>query len=642
MNLRLKSLPVKATLLIVGLFVGFGAVQFGVQKIILYPSFVTLEQREAEKNVARALDALRRELELLGPQVTDWATWDETYAFVQDHNPAYVDANLNAEALENLRINYLAFVDASGTAVWQLAIGLEGQGTLAPHELGFAHFAGDDPLVQLGQPGNRASADRAHAVTGVRASPRGPVLVAAQPIFKTSGEGPARGVVIMARLLDATAVAQIAEQANVDLALLPVAKNSVARPANAASSAVRHDRATYTVTDAIASGITTVFDFKAVPIFQLQVDTPRSISAQGRRTLEFANRSLTIAGSVILLAVLTMFKITVFSPIARLTAHAAHVGKSGDLDARINSQREDEIGVLGREFDAMVARLGDTRALLLEQSYKAGIAELASGVLHNIGNAVTPLRIKLSGLISDLRQAPHEEVAMANAELADPQLDAQRRADLEQFMALAATELTALTQHATDRLSAALGHVDQVQQILADQQRFAHAERVIEDLNVARLIKDCVALLPPNLVDKTSIALAPGLEAAPLVRSSRAVLSQILSNLLINAAEAIVATGVPGRIQISAKLVDQAESALCIEIVDEGIGIEAELLPRLFEAGVSTKNRGSGMGLHWSSNTIAALGGRLSAASDGPGCGARITLVLPLASPLLTQQEKAA
>ena len=642
MSARFKSLPVKVSLLIVGLFVGFGAVQFGVQKTILYPSFVALEQTEAEKNVARALDALRRELELLGPQVTDWATWDETYAFVHDHNPEYVDANLNAEALENLRINYLAFVDASGATVWQLAIELEGQGAPTPTDLGFANFAGDDPLVQLGQPGNRASADRAHAATGLRASPRGPVLVAAQPIFKTSGEGPARGVVIMARLLDAVAVAQLAEQANVDLTLLPVSHGQPGQPTNESSSAVRHDRATYTVGDAVTSGVSTVFDFKSAPVFRLRVDTPRAISAQGRRTLAFANRSLTIAGSVILLAVLTMFKITVFSPIARLTAHAAHVGTSGDLDARINSGRDDEIGVLGREFDAMVARLGDTRALLLEQSYKAGIAELASGVLHNIGNAVTPLRIKLSGLVTDLRQAPQDEVAMANTELADPQLDAQRRADLEQFMTLAATELTALTSHATDRIAAALAHVDLVQQILADQQRFAHAERVMEDLSVSRMLKDCVALLPPHLLTGASVELATELEAAPLVRSSRAVLSQILSNLLINAAEAIIAKHAHGHIHISAELLAPAESALRINIVDDGIGIDTELLPRLFAAGISTKNRGSGMGLHWSSNTIAAIGGRLSATSDGPGRGARFALVLPLAAPLLTQQEKAA
>ena len=173
MTLRIRSLAVKVSFLIVGLFISFGLVQFGVQKKILYPSFVALENAEAEKNLGRALDALQREVESLGPQVTDWATWDDTYAFVQDHNTDYVAANLNAEALENLRINYLAFVDTSGTPVWQLAIGLELPASLTPTDLGFANLAGDDPLVRLGQPGYRASADRAHAVVGVRASARG-------------------------------------------------------------------------------------------------------------------------------------------------------------------------------------------------------------------------------------------------------------------------------------------------------------------------------------------------------------------------------------------------------------------------------------------------------------------------------------
>ena len=82
------SLRNKVATLLLALFGAFALAEFGVQHFVLYPSFVELEREQATRNTERAVEALQREIELLGPSAADWGRWDDTYNFVQDHNDA--------------------------------------------------------------------------------------------------------------------------------------------------------------------------------------------------------------------------------------------------------------------------------------------------------------------------------------------------------------------------------------------------------------------------------------------------------------------------------------------------------------------------------------------------------------------------
>jgi C4-dicarboxylate-specific signal transduction histidine kinase len=110
------------------------------------------------------------------------------------------------------------------------------------------------------------------------------------------------------------------------------------------------------------------------------------------------------------------------------------------------------------------------------------------------------------------------------------------------------------------------------------------------------------------------------------------VVTQILGNLLVNAAEAIRETGQgKGCIDIDASL-DQDNGRACVHLTvsDNGAGIDPNLLPNLFGRGFSTKKtKTGGIGLHWSANSVAAMGGRMYADSDGAGRGARFHIILP-------------
>jgi two-component system NtrC family sensor kinase len=634
------TLRTKVIAILLGLFAAYAVVEVAVQRLVLLPSFVALERENATRNVERVIEALRRDAELLIPSVLDWGNWDDTYAFAVDGNAEYIEANLSAKAMETLGVNLLAFYDTNGKRVWGLAYDHEAGAEMALGELSEGALRQPHPL--LGEPGSEDT------IVGLYRTGAGLFLMASGPILTSAIKGPSRGRVLMGRRLDAAAIARLGEQARVQLSVQPLEPGTAAASGaarvegkegkenkEATEGTLRSTSISLEETEQVTHASTTVLDVAGQPVLRLQVDTPRSIVAQGQTTLRYATLSLGLAGGLVLLLLLATLRRSVLNPLSRLTRHATAVGTQGDLDARLDLDRKDELGVLANELNTMVERLAETRQRLLDQSFKSGVAEMASGVLHNIGNAITPLGVKLTTLRRDLQQAPLAEIDLASAELADPATTPDRRAALDQFVELAARELADIVRKTLEEIDTVRGQVDHVQLILADQQRFSRAERVIEPLALHRVVEESVRLLPEPLRRFATLEIDPELAQVGRVRAARVALQQVIGNLLINAAESVRESGQQadtGRIRVHC-IQDPTGAPgqvhLCFE--DNGIGIATENLARLFERGFSTKARGSGMGLHWSANTASALGGRLYAESAGPGRGACLHLLLPLA-----------
>ena len=620
------SLRTKVVGLLLVLFIGYAALHQAVLELVIYPGFVQLEREETVKNAERALLALERELDLLVPSVTDWASWDETYRFLAGLDQSYVEANLGTHTLKGLALHAMGIYDRGGQIVWGMTHLPDSEGGGAPT---LVHLEGS-PDQDLLRP--FVSAD---PLSGIVLSEAGPLLVVSRPVLTSDGEGPARGSLLMARVLDSEAIARLAAQSRADLKVsVPQVREPVDGRARAWGRITQSD-IRLAKGDGGTLGEATVMDVRGAPALLLQVKPP-TIAARGREAMMFATLSMVVAGGLVLFLLLVGMRRSLLDPISELTTRALLVGSREDLDVRLNSQRRDELGLLAREFDRMIERLAQARQQLVEQSYKSGVAEMASGVLHNIGNALTPLGVKLGNLQTALAAAPVEELGLAAAELAGPGSDAGRRADIEAFLSLAGQELAELVRRAGRDLEEIQANVDHIQQILADQHRFSRAERVIEPVLLAPLIRETVGLLPDALRRVATVELAPELDQVGAVRAARVALQQVVSNLLINAAEAIAVEGdrpQPGRVRVTAEeTVVEGLPMVHLRFSDDGIGIPTEDLSRIFHRGFSTKSRGSGTGLHWSANTIQILGGRLFAESEGLGLGACFNLLLPRAA----------
>ncbi|HEY4974118.1 MAG TPA: CHASE4 domain-containing protein, partial [Steroidobacteraceae bacterium] len=400
-------------------------VQILVEQRILMSSFAELEHDDARTAMRRINYALDLTLDQLALSAADWGNWEDTYRFVVDHNPDYVRANVTTVGLKQLQVNAMVVIDPEGRFVMSSALDLKSEQPLKLDFLAHQALPAEFPW--------RANLGERRALKGFVQTNLGVMMIAASPVLDGNGGGPQRGMVMLGRLLSDGEVQRIAAQAQALLSTLP-SKDAPA-PGQLAE------------TDDFTQVFRSVDDVYGHPLLALRVDVPRRITQRGHAAIAYASACLIAAAIVVLVLLLLVLNRVVLRPLAQVTRHAVAIGDGEDLTARLNLPGADEIGQLAREFDRMVQRVADSRRQLVDQSFQAGFAELARGVLHNLGNAMTPIGVRLSGLGQRLRQAPTADAKQAAQELACGTADPARRADLEQFLQLACGEF-ALTINA--------------------------------------------------------------------------------------------------------------------------------------------------------------------------------------------------
>jgi signal transduction histidine kinase len=351
---------------------------------------------------------------------------------------------------------------------------------------------------------------------------------------------------------------------------------------------------------------------------------PRDITLLGRRMLLLAVAGSTVLLLLVLIVLRRSIARLVLRPLHRVEGHMQRVRASGALTLLEDDQRSDEIGSLGRSFNAMLRQLKDLREQIGVQSFDLGRSESAVAVMHNVRNALTPISTILSQGI--VQPAPIDRATLDRAidELALSDVSDERRRKLVAFVA-AAIEAEAddrnRMRHELIVGREAMGHV---LEIIGEQQKAAHERPALEICDVSDIIarNATIARYAPG----ASIAFS--FPAGPcLVMASPVILSQVIGNLFGNAAESIDAHGTgSGSITTS---ITKAEGHVTIAIRDDGEGFSQEAAATLFQRGFSTRgHKSGGLGLHWCANSVNAMDGSLRLESDGPGRGAVAFLTL--------------
>lgn len=621
------SIKLKVMLITLAVFIMSASMVYSIQRFLVLPGFYQLEREESVKNMQRVTEAINREFQILGISTADWAYWDDTYHFAEtgENYDEYLEANLNLAALNGLNVDLINVYDAQGNFVGGVSMDSDATDVLDLGIFSAPQLPADHPLLKISH--------QSGLVAGLADTPSGTILVASRNILKNDRSGPAAGVFVIGKMMDEETIQRISEQTRLDFHLEPVTSQTLEKTwANFSNHALVHTPIDLVEFRNMMVSEIIIADLFKRPIFKLRVETPRSISARGESIVHMSMLSIGGSGFFVMLLLLLMLHRSIVSPVIKLTEHTIQVGENDNLRTRLKLARKDEIGTLAREFDQMTDRLAETRRKLMEQSYRSGMSEMASGVLHNVGNAVTPLTVRLNNLQDELRGAPAEEMEMAVRELAEGNGDLERREDLSRFVELAGKELAGLVTQTKHEIDTIAGQVSHVQKILSDQEKYSRAKQVLEPLRIEELVIEGARMLSPEMHQRMSIEIDSGMEEMDEVLGSRTVFQQLIGNLLINAAESISSNGTyQGHLMVSGskELVDDREM-VHFRFEDNGVGIEKENLSRIFERGFSTKNRGSGLGLHWCANVINAMGGRMHAESQGPGEGFCMHLLLPV------------
>jgi C4-dicarboxylate-specific signal transduction histidine kinase len=263
------------------------------------------------------------------------------------------------------------------------------------------------------------------------------------------------------------------------------------------------------------------------------------------------------------------------------------------------------------------------------------MAEVATGVLHNVGNVLNSVNVSAT-LVADLvRRSKSPNVG----KLSD--LLNQNRADLGRFMVEDArgkviptylgTLAEALSQeqkailHEIDSLHKNIGHI---KDIVAMQQSYAKTSGVVETVSVPDLVEDALRMNAGSLA-RHDVEVVREYEARPVITVEKNKVLQILVNLIRNAKYACDESGRTDKRLVVRSRADA--SGVDIAVIDNGVGIPAENLTRIFNHGFTTRKQGHGFGLHSGALAAKEMGGTLDVHSDGPGCGAAFTLRLPFA-----------
>ena len=302
-----------------------------------------------------------------------------------------------------------------------------------------------------------------------------------------------------------------------------------------------------------------------------------------------------------------------------------------DMDGKIVAQLAVASDITGRKLAE--AALENAHRELLETSRQAGMAEVATSVLHNVGNVLNSVNVSCAVVAERVRKSRVGSVGKTAALLH------QHTDDLSTYFTVDPTGrklpayLGKLAQQLSDERAEVLRelqllarNIDHIKEIVARQQNYAKVSGITETLLMADLVEDSLKMNEGFLANHGLRVIRDYSEVPGIIVEKHKVL-QILVNLIRNAKDACHDSGIEDK-QITLR-VSMGPDCVRVSVIDTGVGIPPENLTRIFAHGFTTKVDGHGFGLHSGALAAREMGGRLTVHSDGHRTGATFTLELP-------------
>jgi PAS domain S-box-containing protein len=271
---------------------------------------------------------------------------------------------------------------------------------------------------------------------------------------------------------------------------------------------------------------------------------------------------------------------------------------------------------------------------LVEASRLAGMAEVATDVLHNVGNTLNSINVACAVVTARIEQRNFSNLARI------PELLRENAGELETFLASDEKgrcipeylEVTARTAEEEKRFLVAelrqlRKHIEHVNQIVTMQQSYAKVAGLEESVDVTHLVEDAIQINAAAL-DRHDVHLEREMTPVPTLVVDKHKVLQILVNLISNAKYALSGVERSDK-RLTIRLCPTEAKGVAIHVIDNGVGIQSEHLTRIFAHGFTTRRNGHGFGLHSGALAAKELGGSLTVHSNGPGHGATFTLTLP-------------
>jgi len=710
----------KVLFIIAATFAVLIAAVYLASRTILLDSILAIEQSLGRRDVEHSAAFIRRELVHMDRAANDYASWDDTYAYVADPEryPEYIRSNMVDTTFENQKLNLIIIADREGRIVFGKGYDLREKREMpVPPAIG-PHLREGTPLFLAG--------GALDGRFGVILLPAAPLLVAAHPILRSDESGPARGTLVMGRYfnaagskphdeyLDAPIEARRADDAD-----LPEEFRRAAR-----RLAGRISVFVEPVSEEYLAGYAVQRDLYGEPAIYLKLLLRRAVYHEGRKAVAWFISALVGVGLVIGAAIAVLLQRQVLSRLIRLSRALAGIEASRDPSARVPASGNDEIAALARDINGMLESLEESRRELAESEFRY------RSIVENTRDVI--MLTRPNGTISYISPACREVLGYTQEELTDcrpsfthPGDETRVRRILDQAMAgergsgfeyrvvtkdgavkrishswspiLSGGRIGTLVNVIRDitercRMEEELSKAHKLETVGVLAGGIAHdfnnmltaiwgylslakaavrssseaTELLVEAEKAAARARDLTQQLltfsrggapvrralplEPLLRDSAGFALSGSNVTCEMslpetlwpVEADEGQLHQVVNNLVLNAVQSMPQGG---RIRIAARNVRAGSvqglklpgrDYVIFSVRDEGIGIPAEHLGKIFDPYFSTKQRGSGLGLSISYSIVKKHDGMIRADST-LGEGTTFSVYLPAAEEAASQ-----
>ncbi len=636
MSLRSKILVILSCVVVL-----YAALDNTALRLLSGPFFGDWEQSEGRENMERAKGVLLTELDRVESVARVWARLDGVHHFVDDpdslEGSSFALANLHrTRAVEDAGLDVLYFCDRDGTVQWSSAPEDVSLRQVLPSE----SLSRSNPLLNVP---SGASVNR-----GLMMTAEAPLLVVAHPIVDAAGvslvdngdrfQDARNGFVIVGRFLDDELREAVKASSAIEIEILDPRRAELREGQDAfelLAPLTAREADVVTFEDGEWLTLFSIWDnhYNVEPLV-LRGRMDRRITAIGRNATNYALLSTVAAALLILFVLLRLLKGIVLDPLSQLTEKAVEIGARDDTTIRVGLERSDEIGQLSSEFDRMLGRLADSRAEVVRTARMAGMSEIATGVLHNVGNVLNSVNVSANLVRRGAEKLSVDDLGRMVSVLQDNEADLgrfiaedPRGKHFLPFLVELSETLAKQRREVLGELDSLNSGIEHISDLVRAQQTFAGTKGVFEFASLEAELESALRICAQALNNLGDVEVVRDFEELDSVKVDKHKLMEILVNLIQNAHQAMRENQGPKRLTL--RLQRASETTVRIEVTDNGVGISQDNLERVFHHGFTTREDGHGFGLHVSANAATEMGGTLAARSEGAGRGATFFLDLP-------------
>ncbi|APV44490.1 PAS domain S-box-containing protein [Dehalogenimonas formicexedens] len=350
MSLRVKvfSMAAASTLIAIALILV-------ISDTILLRNYDALDHEHMSQHLDLIANTMDDHMANLNKVNLDWAEWDDTYEFMQNRNPGYVESNLVASIFENLGIDLIMYVDVAGNVVWQGSRAPSGMADIPAESINTLKTTGASLFVVAGEQSN----------TGFVTLGGRPLMVVSSPVLTSNGLGPSRGFLVWGRYITPDYGTVLTQRMLTEVGLnFPDAWNSDENAKTALDNLKSSDRWISPVNGNQITAYEAIDDLQGNPAFLIKVTASREYLLQGTSTVRSMTLALGTAMAALGVVLFLMMGRIVVVPLSLLNGAVARIRTDGDEKQRVPDAGNDEVASLGKAINNTLERLEESQKAL--------------------------------------------------------------------------------------------------------------------------------------------------------------------------------------------------------------------------------------------------------------------------------------